>query len=98
MLAKHLSPLASACVRILRDQIHTLGKDNNTTVVDYLNYAKSLFDSFIQSSAIMGNDEFISYILDGLGLEYKELATTLHMDPNIDFDQFYDLALREEHL
>ncbi|KAJ6288702.1 hypothetical protein OIU76_024645 [Salix suchowensis] len=46
----------------------------------------------------MDDDEFISYVLDGLGLEYKELATTLHLHPNIDFNQFYDLALREEHL
>ncbi|BBH02525.1 hypothetical protein Prudu_013124 [Prunus dulcis] len=45
MLAKRLSPLASTRVRILRDQIRTLRKDNNTTVTDYLNYAKSLFDS-----------------------------------------------------
>jgi hypothetical protein len=98
MLAKRLSPLASTRVRILRDQIHTLRKDSSTTVVDYLNYAKSLFDSLIQSGATMDDDELISYVLDGLGLEYKELATTLHMHPDIDFDQFYDLALREEHL
>ncbi|CAL8169216.1 unnamed protein product [Prunus armeniaca] len=39
MLAKRLSPLASTRVRILRDQIHTLRKDTNTTVTDYLNYA-----------------------------------------------------------
>ena len=98
MLAKRLSPLASTRVRILRDQIRTLRKDSSTTVVDYLNYAKSLFDSLIQSGATMDDDELISYVLDGLGLEYKELATTLHLHPDIDFDQFYDLALREEHL
>jgi len=98
MLAKRLSPLASTRVRILRDQIRTLWKDNNTTVVDYLNYAKSLFDSLIQSGATMDDDELISYVLDGLGLEYKELATTLHLHPDIDFDQFYGLALTEEHL
>ncbi|KAJ6379590.1 hypothetical protein OIU76_016264 [Salix suchowensis] len=98
MLAKHLSPLASTRVRILRDQICTLRKDNNTIVVHYLNYAKSLFDSLIQSGVTMDDDEFISYVLDGLGLEYKELATTLHLYPDIDFDQFCDLALREEHL
>jgi hypothetical protein len=67
-------------------------------VVDYLNYAKSLFDSLIQSGATMDDDELISYVLDGLGLKYKELATTLHLHPNIDFDQFYDLILKEEHL
>ncbi|KAJ6337950.1 hypothetical protein OIU76_007594 [Salix suchowensis] len=98
MLAKHLSPLASTRVRILRDQIRTLRKDSNTTVADYLNHAKSLLDSLNQSGATMDDDEFISYVLDGLGLEYKELATTLHLHPDIDFDQFYDLALREEHL
>ncbi|KAF9683312.1 hypothetical protein SADUNF_Sadunf04G0000400 [Salix dunnii] len=73
-------------------------KDNNTTVIEYLNYVKSLVNSLIQSSATMDDDEFISYILDGLGLEYKELATTLHLHPDINFDQFYDLALKEEHL
>ncbi|XP_021826102.1 uncharacterized protein LOC110766987 [Prunus avium] len=98
MLAKRLSPLASTRVRILRDQIRTLRKDNNTTVTDYLNYAKSLFDSLTQADATMDDDELISYVLDGLGLEYKELATTLHLHPDIDFDRFYDLALREEHL
>ncbi|KAF9664325.1 hypothetical protein SADUNF_Sadunf16G0006700 [Salix dunnii] len=98
MLVKRLSPLASTRVRILRDQIRTLRKDSNTTIADYLNYAKSLLDSLIQSGATMDDDEFISYILDGLALEYKELATTLHLHPDIDFDQFYDLALREEHL
>ncbi|CAB4267257.1 unnamed protein product [Prunus armeniaca] len=98
MLAKRLSPLASTRVRILRDQIRTLRKDSNTTVTDYLNYAKSLFDSLTQAGATMNDDELISYVLDGLGLEYKELATTLHLHPDIDFDRFYDLALREEHL
>ncbi|KAJ6353104.1 hypothetical protein OIU76_002171 [Salix suchowensis] len=98
MLAKHLSPLASTRVRTLRDQIRTLRKDSNTTLADYLNYAKSLLDSLIQSGATMDDDEFISYVLDGLGLEYKELATTLHLHPDIDFDQFYVLDLREEHL
>jgi hypothetical protein len=29
----------------------------------------------------MDDDELISYVLDGLGLEYKELATTLHLIP-----------------
>ncbi|CAB4309565.1 unnamed protein product [Prunus armeniaca] len=98
MLAKRLSPLASTRVWILRDQIRTLRKDTNTTVTDYLNYAKSLFDSLTQAGATMDDDELISYVLDGLGLEYKELATTLHLHPDIDFDKFYDLALREEHL
>ncbi|CAL9010557.1 unnamed protein product [Prunus brigantina] len=98
MLAKRLSPLASTRVRILRDQIRTLRKHNNTTVTDYLNYAKSLFDSLTQAGATIDDDELISYVLDGLGLEYKELATTLHLHPDIDFDRFYDLALREEHL
>ncbi|KAF9670097.1 hypothetical protein SADUNF_Sadunf13G0033200 [Salix dunnii] len=98
MLAKRLSPLASTRVRILKDQICTLRKDNHTTVSDYLNHAKSLFDSLTQSSATMDDDELISYVLDGLDLEYKELATTLHLHPNVDFDQFYDLVLREEHL
>ncbi|CAL8989130.1 unnamed protein product [Prunus brigantina] len=98
MLAKRLSPLASNCVRILSAQIRTLRKDNNTTVTDYLNYAKSLFDSLSQAGATMDDDELFSYVLDDLGLEYKELATTLHLHPDIDFDKFYDLALREEHL
>ncbi|CAB4272519.1 unnamed protein product [Prunus armeniaca] len=98
MLAKRLSPFASTRVRILRDQIRTLKKDTNTTVTDYLNYAKSLFDSLTQAGATMDDDELISYVLDGLGLEYKELATTLHLHPDIDLDKFYDLALREEHL
>ncbi|KAF9671315.1 hypothetical protein SADUNF_Sadunf12G0034600 [Salix dunnii] len=64
MLAKRLSPLVSTRIRILRDQIQTLRKDNNTTVADYLNYAKSLVDSLVQSGAIMDDDEFISYVLD----------------------------------
>jgi hypothetical protein len=98
MQAKRFSPLASTRVRILQDQIRTLRKDNNTTVVDYFNYAKSLFDSLTQFGATMDDDELISYVLDGLGLEYKELATTLHLHPDIDFDQLYDLALKEEHL
>ncbi|KAF9672239.1 hypothetical protein SADUNF_Sadunf11G0020300 [Salix dunnii] len=70
MLAKCMSPLASTLIRILKDQIHTLKKDNNTTVANYLNYAKSLVDSLIQFGAIMDDDEFISYVLDGLGLTY----------------------------
>ena len=67
-------------------------------MVDYLNYVKSLFNSLIQFGVTMDNDELISYVLDGLGLKYKNLATKLHMHPDIDFDQFYDLALREKHL
>jgi hypothetical protein len=62
MLAKRFSPLASTRVRILQDQIRTLRKDNNTTVVDYFNYAKSLFDSLTQFGATM-DDDYLNYIL-----------------------------------
>ncbi|KAF9665434.1 hypothetical protein SADUNF_Sadunf16G0122200 [Salix dunnii] len=86
ILAKRLSPLASTCIRILKDQIRTLKKDNGIIVVDYLNYAKSLFDSLVQSDETMDDDEFISYVLDGPGFEYKELATTLHLHPDFDFN------------
>ncbi|KAF9670489.1 hypothetical protein SADUNF_Sadunf13G0074400 [Salix dunnii] len=47
MLAKHLSPLTSTHVHILKDQICILKKNNNKTVVDYLNYAKSRIDSLV---------------------------------------------------
>ncbi|CAL8151013.1 unnamed protein product [Prunus armeniaca] len=93
LLGKRLSPLASTRVRILQDQICTLKKNNNTTVTDYLNHAKSLLDSLTQVGATMDDDEFVSYVLDGLGLAYKKLATTLHLHPAIGFNRFYDLAL-----
>ncbi|KAJ6324847.1 hypothetical protein OIU76_012025 [Salix suchowensis] len=81
MLASALSPLADTRIRILRDQIRTLKKDNDTTVADYLNYAKSLVDSLIQSGATMDDDEFISYVLDGLGTGVQRAATSLHPHP-----------------
>ncbi|XP_022849773.1 uncharacterized protein LOC111371830 [Olea europaea var. sylvestris] len=73
---------------------------NGTMMAHYLtiNRVKPLFDSLKQTGSSIDDDELITYTLNGLGLEFKYLATTLHMHPDLEFDQFYDLVLKEKHL
>lgn len=67
-------------MRLLQDEIRTLKWDNNTPIFDYLNQAKSLFDSLKQADGCTDEDELITYTLDGLGIEYRNLATTMVAD------------------
>ncbi|KAI5341614.1 hypothetical protein L3X38_009489 [Prunus dulcis] len=61
-------------------------------------HAKSLYDSLFAAGTEMSDEELIEYILDGLGHEYKEFTTSLHLRPSLTFDEFYDLLLQEEQL
>ncbi|KAH0981005.1 hypothetical protein GBA52_008182 [Prunus armeniaca] len=67
-------------------------------VFDYLLHAKSLFDSLIGAGTAMSDGELIDYILDGLGHEYKQFVTSLHLRPSLTFDDFFGLLIQEEHL
>ncbi|CAL9017132.1 unnamed protein product [Prunus brigantina] len=46
----------------------------------------------------MSDGELIDYILDGLGHEYKQFTTSLHLRPSLTFDDFFGLLIQEEHL
>lgn len=61
-------------------------------------HTKSLFDSLTTGGITMSNEEFIEYILDGIGHEYKEFITSLHLRPKLTFDEFFDLVVQEEQL
>lgn len=56
-------------------------------------HAKSLFDSLTTVETTMLDEEFIEYILDGIGHEYKEFITSLHLRPKLAFDEFFDLII-----
>ncbi|XP_021833350.1 uncharacterized protein LOC110773153 [Prunus avium] len=98
LLEKRLSPLSKTYIRTLRDQIHTLKKDPEKSFADYLIHAKSLFDSVTAAGTSISDGKLIDYILDGLGHEYKEFTTSLHLRPSLTFDEFYDLLKQEEQL
>ncbi|BFG25074.1 hypothetical protein CerSpe_113480 [Prunus speciosa] len=46
----------------------------------------------------MTDEELLEYLLDGLGHEYKEFTTSLHLRPSLSFDEFYNLLVQEEQL
>ncbi|XP_016647117.1 PREDICTED: uncharacterized protein LOC103322784 [Prunus mume] len=105
LLDKRLSPLSKTYIRTLRDQIRTLRdqirtlkKESENTVAEYLMHAKSLYDSLVAAGSQMTDEELIEYILDGLGHDYKEFTTSLHLRSSLSFDEFYDLLIQEEQL
>ncbi|KAM1723462.1 uncharacterized protein LOC126606888 [Malus sylvestris] len=98
LLEKRLSPLSKTHVRTLRDQICTLKRTPDQQMSDYLIHARSLFDSLASAGTSMTDSELIEYILDGLGHEYKEFTTSLHLRQTLTFDEFFDLLLQEEQL
>jgi hypothetical protein len=98
LLDKRLSPLSKVHLRTLRDQLRTLKKDPEKSVGDFLLHAKSLADSLTAAGSPISDTELIEFIIDGLGHEYKEFITSLHLRPAVSFDDFYDLLLQEEHL
>ncbi|CAL2265447.1 unnamed protein product [Prunus armeniaca] len=46
----------------------------------------------------MSDGELIDYILYGLGYEYKQFTTSLHLRPSLTFDDFFGLLIQEEQL
>ncbi|CAL2279421.1 unnamed protein product [Prunus armeniaca] len=67
-------------------------------MTEYLLDAKSLYDQLAIAGSMMTEGELIEFILDGLGHEYKEFTTSLHLRSSFTFDEFYDLLIQEEHL
>ncbi|KAF7153434.1 hypothetical protein RHSIM_Rhsim01G0072300 [Rhododendron simsii] len=98
VLDKRLSPLSKVHIRTLRDQVHTLKKDADKSVGDFLLRSKSLADFYAAAGSPISDNEFIDHIIDALGLEYKDFITSLNHHPTTSFDEFYDLLLQEEHL
>ncbi|CAB4293240.1 unnamed protein product [Prunus armeniaca] len=88
LLEKRLSPLSITHIRTLWDQIWALKKDPEKSVAGYLIHANSLFDSLTAAGTSMSDGELIDYILNGLGHEYKEFTTSLHLQPSLTFDDF----------
>ena len=65
-------------------------------MLDYLLHAKSISNSLSATGAPLSNSNLIEYIIDGLGLEFKEFVTSLHFQSTIVFDDVYDLLIQEE--
>ncbi|KAM2315364.1 hypothetical protein ACFX1S_028273 [Malus domestica] len=65
---------------------------------DYLLHAKNLADSLTAAGSVISDEELIESILDGLGPEYKEFTTAVHLRSSLSYDDCYDLLLQEEHL
>ncbi|KAI5325025.1 hypothetical protein L3X38_034098 [Prunus dulcis] len=76
------SPLSKTYLRTLWDQIRTLKRDSEQPVADYLMHAKSLFDSVTAANTTMSDEEFIEYILDGIGHK----RTTIKENPPVSTD------------
>ncbi|XP_050120308.1 uncharacterized protein LOC126597552 [Malus sylvestris] len=97
-LEKRLSPLSKTHILTLRDQLRTLKKDSEKPMSDYLMHAKSLADSLNTAGSSISEDDLIECLLDGLGPEYKEFTTAVHLRPSLLYDDFYDLLIQEENL
>jgi hypothetical protein len=75
-----------------------LRRSKNNQLGIFLLHAKSIADSLAAAGSPISDTELIESIIDGLGHEYKEFITALHLRPTVSFDDFYDLILQEEHL
>ena len=95
---KRLSPLSKTHLRTLRDQLRTLKKDSEKPMSEYLLHAKSIADSLNVAGSAITEDELIECLLDGLGPEYKEFTTAIHLRPSLSYDDCYDLLIQEENL
>ena len=65
-------------------------------MADYLLNAKNISESLLTASASLPDFDLIDYIIDSLGLEFKEFVTSLYFQTTITFDDVYDLLLQEE--
>ena len=70
-------------------------KDFEKSFADFLLHTKSLVDSLC-SVGFISELDLIASIPDGLGHDYKEFITSIHLQLGVSFDDFYDL--QEEHL
>lgn len=98
LLGKWISPLSKIHIHTICDQIRTFKKDSKNPITEYLMHPKSLFISLTAASSTMTDEELIEYVLDGLGHEYKDFITSLHLRPSLSFDEFYDLLVQEEQV
>ena len=98
LLEKRLSPVSKIHIRTLRDQLRSLKKSSDKSMVEYLLNAKSISDSLTAAGSSISDSDLVECVLDGLGHEYKEFVTSLHLRPSTSFDDLYDLLLQEEHL
>ena len=89
LLAKRLSPVSKIHVRTLCDQLRGLKKTSSQAMVDYLLHAKTLSDSISAAGVPLPN--LIDYITVGLGNKFKDFITSLHFQPQVIFDDLYDL-------
>ncbi|KAM2216240.1 hypothetical protein TB1_022326 [Malus domestica] len=93
LLENRLSPLFKTHIRTLRDQLRTLKKDSEKPMSDYLVHAKSLADSLNTAGSSISEDDLIECLLDGIGPEYKEFTTVVHLRPSFLYDDCYDLLI-----
>ncbi|XP_068318476.1 uncharacterized protein [Pyrus communis] len=87
---------AYAAWSLLEKRLSPLFKIHLRTIRDELRNLKKTPRATYDSS--ITDDELIESILDGLGREYKEFKTSVHLRPSLSFDDCYDLLLQEEHL
>lgn len=91
---KRLSPLSKIHIRNVCTQLRNLKMDSEKPIGDFLLHAKSTADSLAAARSPISDSELIDYIIDALGVEYKDFITSLHLRPKNSFDDFYDLFFK----
>ncbi|KAH7520933.1 hypothetical protein FEM48_Zijuj08G0198300 [Ziziphus jujuba var. spinosa] len=75
-LATMYAKPSRGCLMSMRETLSKLTKDEKS-ISDYMQTIQSLVDSFTLTGDPLGQDEITFHILNGLGLEYKEIYAAI---------------------
>nr|XP_016444583.1 PREDICTED: uncharacterized protein LOC107769838 [Nicotiana tabacum] len=83
-------------IRELKMQLHTLRHDN-ASIEAYVQNAKGIADRLAALQHLIHNDDFVEFVLAGLGPAYRPFTRSLvsHQE-DIMFDALYGILLNEE--
>ena len=95
---KGFALLSKSHLKNIRDKLRSLKKKSDQPIDDYLLDAKYLSDAMAAAGSPLVESEFLDFVTDDLGHEYKEFITSLNFRPSITFDEMYEFLLQESSL
>lgn len=73
----------------------TMIKKGNQSVQEYRHIVKALADEISLIDHSISDDDITPYILNGLGSNFREIATPIHIRLNpLNFKELHDLLVR----
>lgn len=98
ILESTLSPESKQYMQILKNQIPTLKKTSSMGMTDHLIQMKSLSNSLHVASKSVSESNLVSFIINGLGMEFNNFLHNLHFQSDLTFDKIFGILIQEESL